>query len=361
MTKISVIIPVYNAEKYLSVCLNSIRNQTHEDLEIICVNDGSVDRSMSILNAFAEKDKRIQVVSQENAGQSAARNHGLDLATGEYVFFLDSDDFVHPQTLETALYFAKKDNSKLVTFLFEKEENPGELKARGYEKYEIEKIPSLVRHNMLPYTNPKARPFLEWVVTTTLFKKDIFDQFRFKEGMYYEDTLLLMSVLRDNPPTTIVPIPFYKYRINPNSTTNVVFSKKHLHSYHTLLSELHDYYNKDEKYQDKWNFLVDILIRPVCEKAVSQILQTPMENQVALYPEMVKMLDEMDEYGCLPKKGIGSKRQLLTRLKKVKNAAEPFLGQDKEPKKEKNTAIKCGRVVNKFYQKKAFTRNINRD
>ncbi len=317
MTKISVIIPVYNAEKYLSVCLNSVRNQTHKDVEIICINDGSKDRSASILKAFAEKDERIQVHSQENAGQSAARNRGLDVATGKYVFFLDSDDFIHPQTLETALYFAEKDNSKLTTFLFEKEENPGELKARGYERYDIEKIPSLVRMNMMPYTNPESRPFLEWVVTTTLFEKDVFDKIRFKEGMYYEDTLLLMSVLRDAPKSTIVPVPFYKYRINPNSTTNVVFSEKHLKSYNTLITELHNYY-QDEKYRDKWNFLVDIIVNPVCKKAVTQILQTSPQNQKALYPSLVKMLNEVDGYGCLPKKGEGSKRQLLAQFRSKK-------------------------------------------
>ena len=322
MTKISVIVPVYNAEKYLTVCLNSVRNQTHKDVEIICVNDGSKDRSAQILEVFKEKDERIKVLTQENAGQSAARNKGLDVATGDYVFFLDSDDFIHPQTLEAALYFAERDNSRLTTFLFEKEENPGELKARGYEKYKIDEIPSLLRMDMMPYTNPESRPFLEWVVTTTLFKKDVFDQFRFKEGMYYEDTLLLMSVLRDNQRTTIVPIPFYKYRINPNSTTNVVFSEKHLRSYNTLLTELHDYY-QGEKYQDKWNFLVDIIVQPVCKKAVKQILETPIENQVALYPGLVKMLEEMDGYGCLPKKGEGSKRQLLAQLKDVKKLASP--------------------------------------
>ncbi len=314
MSKISVIIPVYNAEKYLTVCLNSVRKQTHKDVEIICVNDGSQDRSLSILNAFAEKDERIRVVSQENAGQSAARNHGLDLATGEYVFFLDSDDFIHPQTLETALYLAQKNNSKLTTFLFEKEENPGDLKAKGYEQYDIEKIPYLVRMNMLNYTAPNSRPLLHRVVTTTLFEKDVFDDFRFKEGMYYEDTLLFLSVLRDSPRSIIVPIPFYKYRINPNSTTNVVFSDKHLRSYHTLLTELHDHF-QGEKYQDKWDFVVENVVRPVCKKAVSQILETPLQNQVALYPAMVKMLNEVDAYGGLPKKGEGSKRQLLAQLR----------------------------------------------
>ncbi len=317
MAKVSVIVPVYNAEKYLTVCLNSIRKQTHDDFEIICVNDGSSDRSLEILKAFAEKDERIQFVSQENAGQSAARNRGLDMATGDYVMFLDSDDFMHPQTLEAAVHFAEKNESVLTTFLYEKEENPGELKARGYEKYDVEQLPSLLRCNVMPYTSPESRPFLEWVVTTTLFKRDIFDTFRFKEGMYYEDTLMLMSILRDNPRTTILPIPFYKYRVNPKSTTNVTFSEKHLRSYHTLLTELHEYY-ADEKHADKWKFLEEILVQPVCKKAATQILDTPLDNQIALYPLYEHMLTVMDNWGCLPKTGEGSKDELMGQLSAVK-------------------------------------------
>ena len=91
MPKISVIIPVYNVEKYLAECLTSVVNQTFKDIEIICVNDGSTDNSPKILKEFAQKDSRIKIINQENQGLSAARNTGLDVATGEYVSFIDSD------------------------------------------------------------------------------------------------------------------------------------------------------------------------------------------------------------------------------------------------------------------------------
>ena len=94
---ISVIIPVYNVEPYLARCLDSIRNNTYRNLEILCVDDGSTDNSLSILRAFAEKDPRIIVITKENGGVSSARNAGLDRMTGEYVTFVDPDDYVHPQ------------------------------------------------------------------------------------------------------------------------------------------------------------------------------------------------------------------------------------------------------------------------
>lgn len=92
--KISVIVPVYNTEKYLDECLNSVENQTLKDIEIICVNDGSTDKSLEILNNHAGKDSRIKVISQENGGVSSARNAGIESSSGSYILFIDSDDFI---------------------------------------------------------------------------------------------------------------------------------------------------------------------------------------------------------------------------------------------------------------------------
>lgn len=98
MKKISVIVPVYNMEKYLVRCLESIVNQTYPDLEIICVNDGSTDSSAKILETYASKDKRIKLITKENGGLSSARNAGINAATGEFITFVDSDDWIQPDT-----------------------------------------------------------------------------------------------------------------------------------------------------------------------------------------------------------------------------------------------------------------------
>lgn len=106
--KISVIIPCYNVEKYLRQCLDSVLNQTLQDIEIICIDDGSSDGTLELLKEFQKKDNRVKVITQKNAGAGAARNNGLRVATGEYLSFLDSDDFFEPNMLEEAFKTAEK-------------------------------------------------------------------------------------------------------------------------------------------------------------------------------------------------------------------------------------------------------------
>ena len=105
MVTLSVIVPVYNTEKYLRECLDSIINQTFRDIEIICVNDGSTDKSLEILKEYALKDNRIKVITQGNKGQSVARNIGLNNASGKYITFIDSDDYLDFNTYKIVLSF----------------------------------------------------------------------------------------------------------------------------------------------------------------------------------------------------------------------------------------------------------------
>ena len=115
MVKVSVIVPVYNGEKYLTQCLDSIINQTLEDIEIISINDGSEDNSLSILERYASMDNRIKIISTENRGLGAARNSGLELATGEYVAFVDADDWIDKETYEQL--YSKSASSDLVIII----------------------------------------------------------------------------------------------------------------------------------------------------------------------------------------------------------------------------------------------------
>ena len=110
MEKVSIIVPVYNVEKYLECCLESLINQTLKDIEIICVNDGSTDNSGKILENYAAKDNRIKVIHQVNGGQAAARNNGLNAVNGKYINFIDSDDWVDLDFIEK-LYDAAERNS----------------------------------------------------------------------------------------------------------------------------------------------------------------------------------------------------------------------------------------------------------
>jgi len=116
MARVSLIVPVYNVERFLSECLESIIAQTFEDMEIICVNDGSTDSSDEILREYADRDRRITVLEQENRGLSGARNRGLDVATGEYLLFLDSDDYFEPSMVADAYAQCVRDDADIGVF-----------------------------------------------------------------------------------------------------------------------------------------------------------------------------------------------------------------------------------------------------
>lgn len=124
---ISIIVPVYNVEAYLPQCLDSLINQTYQDLEIICVNDGSTDGSLEILQQYAAKDKRIKLITRENRGISTSRNEALDIASGEYVMFVDSDDWIDYQTCEKALDAIQASNYDIVLWSYIREFNDKSL------------------------------------------------------------------------------------------------------------------------------------------------------------------------------------------------------------------------------------------
>ena len=118
---ISIIVPVYNVEKYLEQCLESLLNQTYKNIEIIVVNDGSTDQSLDILNKYSFKDNRIKLYSQKNQGISAARNTALEHINGKYIMFVDSDDWIEINTCETALHELKKNDSDIVMWAYKRD------------------------------------------------------------------------------------------------------------------------------------------------------------------------------------------------------------------------------------------------
>ena len=155
--KVSVIVAVYNAAAHLRQCLDSIMNQTLQEIEIICVNDGSKDNSLEILQEYTEKDPRFIVIDQENGGAGAARNNGLRHAKGEYLSFLDSDDFFEPDMLENAYEKAVKADADVIVF--------------GSDQYrddldEFTKVSWVIREKELP----KYRPMNQRTFTDNVFK-----------------------------------------------------------------------------------------------------------------------------------------------------------------------------------------------
>ena len=156
--KVSVILPVYNVEKYLRQCLDSICNQSLQDIEIICVDDGSTDSSATILKEYSAKDSRIQIITQINGGAGKARNTGLKVATGKYLSFLDSDDFFEANMLEDAWQEAEKYQADFVVF--------------NSDQYHMDKqaFDTTVHWNLRMRDIPPYMPFTYRELTDNIFK-----------------------------------------------------------------------------------------------------------------------------------------------------------------------------------------------
>ena len=197
MVKVSVVLPVYNVEPYLRDCMDSIVNQTLTDIEIICVNDGSPDNSLDILNEYAEKDSRVTVFSQENGGHAVATNRGMDLATGDYLFLMDSDDILDLRALELTY---EKAIEKEVDFVLFKAINYEDENDRYYETevYSMDKIAAVVGENVFNYKDIKELMFGAIVTPwSKLFKRDFImdNNIRFPEGLIFEDNVFFYEAL----------------------------------------------------------------------------------------------------------------------------------------------------------------------
>ena len=211
MPKISIIIPVYNDELYLKRCLDSLINQTLKEIEIIVVDDGSTDNTPQILNDYSKKDSRIKVITQVNSKQGAARNNGLKHAAGEYVSFVDSDDWVDEEYYEKMLEVLLKSGADMATSSAYRIRKFDRIST--YFKYSCENI----------YTNLediiealKIPPY--WFVWGKLYKKSLLDGIRFEEDVFYEDAEFLLNVVFNTKSLVTVPDVSYYYFSNPNST-----------------------------------------------------------------------------------------------------------------------------------------------
>ncbi len=195
--KVSVIVPVYNVEKYLRKCLDSLVNQTMKDYEVILVNDGSTDSSQSIIDEYKQKYSCIKAFKKENGGMSSARNLGLQYATGEYIAFVDSDDYVEVFFLEKMYEKAKSDNSDVVIcdYYALNEEEKRYIKCHMNYSPD-EKIEYLIS------------PPMVW---SKLIKKEIMDQVKFTEGIYYEDLDICIRLFPFVNKISFVEEPLYDY------------------------------------------------------------------------------------------------------------------------------------------------------
>lgn len=214
--KFSVIIPVYNVEAYLQACLGSVLNQTFEDWEAICVNDGSTDNSAAILEEYGHKDSRFKIFSQSNGGLSAARNTGLKAAAGDYVLFLDSDDWLEGNALEiVSKSLADED---MLCFsgrrFFEKESRYHEADQLHPRSY----ITGMDYYNENALSN---RDFAFVCVVLRAYKRGFLlsHELWFKEGIFHEDNLFTPLACYYAKRVKVIDVCLYDYRVRANSIT----------------------------------------------------------------------------------------------------------------------------------------------
>ena len=239
VVKVSVIVPIYNTEIYIEKCLNSLVNQTLRDIEIICVNDGSTDNSMIIVRKFANEDSRIKIIEQENKKQGAARNAGMRITQGEYIGFVDSDDWVDLDYFEKLYNAAKKYDSDIALAT---NVRVGNGKTKKRLNITEEKFVTTLQ-DKIDIVNQAKNP----CPTNKIYRKEMLEDnnITWPEGVYCEDKLFTIEAIYYSNGVVSIPDCYYYYYRNPNSTVNSK-AKKH---FNKLIDD------KNKAKRDVLNFL----------------------------------------------------------------------------------------------------------
>lgn len=243
---ISVIVPIYNTERYLRRCVDSIINQTYKDLEIILVNDGSTDNCPQICDEYKEKDNRIRVIHQENKGLSGARNTGIENARGEELAFIDSDDCIHTTMMDV-----------LHGLLIEEQ---ADIAACGYywiEEGECDKTTQTEPVTKKTYNKDVHaflfdRPDLAVIACNKLYERKLFDKVKYPEGRYHEDEFVIHHLLGECGRVTFTTEKLYYYYVHDDSITRTPNPSKIMDTIDALddrvdyyhINGLFDYYEK---------------------------------------------------------------------------------------------------------------------
>ncbi len=320
MPKFSIIIPVYNVEEYLGECLESIVNQSFKDFEVICVNDGSTDNSLKILQKYAEKDERFKVLNQENQGQGVARNNALKIANGEYILFVDPDDFVefdmlevlearlNVQNVDIAFFdyqiFGENTKTKIVRFMDEMKNN---LNLNIDDNF-VFNWQELIKNNF------SSIPMMVWNrVYSNKFIQD--NNIRFAPNKHAEDHIFSISATLLADKIFYIKKTLYHYRNRSGSAVNKA-SEENFCVFENI-KILENFLKQNglfEEYENNYrSYVVNILAwhYPKIPK-----------NLLSLYIEKTKQLLSQEEFSNF-KKRINGDFSLLEKLFSIKNVHIP--------------------------------------
>ena len=233
---ISIIVPVYNVEEYLEECLESIRQQTFTDIEVILVNDGSTDGSRQICERYCEKDNRFKLINQENQGQSVARNRGVKESVGQFIMFVDSDDVINTNVLEVLLPYMKTDVDIVECRM-----------TRKKEEFFLNKTSTIVfeGNSKEAILNCIAFKEVKYCAFKKLYRREIVEKIPFLEGYIYEDVFTGINYLKHIRKIVVVDYIGYYYRVRANSTMTQSFNEKDLDIF-KVGNQLIDSFKDDE-------------------------------------------------------------------------------------------------------------------
>lgn len=241
---ISIIVPIYNVEKYLDRCINSIINQSYKNIEIILVNDGSTDNSLEICEKYKKNDDRIIIINKKNGGQSEARNFGLDIAKGKYVSFVDSDDLIHIDMYKI-LYNAIVKNKSDIAICRYKKFNSINENSIIYESSKKKKD-IVIKCVNSEYALAKCLDTKEITVSawSKLYKREIFSELKFPCGTEMEDWAIIVDLMHKCKKVVMIPEALYYYFNRDDSTMNKKFKESDL--------KLEDIFARNIKLVDKY-------------------------------------------------------------------------------------------------------------
>ena len=241
MPEVSVIIPVYNTEKYLHECLDSVCNQTFKDIEIICVDDGSTDKSLAVLKQYQQKDDRIKILEQKNKGGGAARNYGLSIAQGDYVIFLDSDDFFEENFISELYSKITLENADMCVCDFRKYDmSSGEYSKPMYLRYDYLPCESIFNYSNIPNYIFNFSSIAVW---TKMYSKSflIENNISFQEIQRHNDAYFNCIALAQAQKICVVDKVLGNYRVGNTTNLQSTNSKSPLDfyiAYREILSKL---------------------------------------------------------------------------------------------------------------------------
>lgn len=254
--KVSIIVPVYNLENYIGNTIQSLLSQTYKNLEIIIVDDGSTDSSLSIIQKMASNDSRIIYTSQSNGGAAKARNTGLSLATGEFITFVDGDDMLSPNAIADNIdYFSDKEID-WVAFSIKRVDAKGEyIQVKNvYSDFIISNHEEISSESFVPYYYKRK---LSGVACGAIYRKKSISELKFIEGHYYEDGIYFIDLLSNTKKAVLSPKGEYLYVDRENSSQKAQLDYKHLKSdyfcmrrrlkkYRALFPQYEGFYSEQE-------------------------------------------------------------------------------------------------------------------